>query len=122
MDLLLFLPDADGKDRADEFGVLEAAARNKGVKLLCCAGVQEIEVWCLAGHRDKLSQSWADIRQDVTVKESVFVPFLARHGDARRAGGGRDVLMNETLKNYPALLQFCPELTELQRRIREVMS
>src|SRR5277367_2796067 len=34
MDLLLFLPDADGKDRAGEFTALEEHARNINVRLL----------------------------------------------------------------------------------------
>ena len=36
-------------------------------------------------------------------------------------GGGRDVLMRATLNGYGSLLQLCPELAELERRIREVL-
>ncbi|MGH7597137.1 MAG: hypothetical protein ACREOI_12345 [bacterium] len=121
-DLLLFLPDADGKNRSGEFERLEEQARQKGVKLMCCAAVQEVEVWLLAGHLDKLSTNWQSIRSDVSVKENIFLPFLLQHGDHRRTGGGRDLLITETLQNYSGLLQRCPELAVLQERIKMILS
>lgn len=121
-DVLLFLPDADGRDRTGEFASLEAGARDRGVELVCCAAVQEVEAWLLAGHLDKLSVSWSDVRSNTSVKESVFAPFLARHGDLRRAGGGRDVLMQETPRNYSGLVQRCPELAELEHRVRALLT
>jgi hypothetical protein len=117
LDLILFLPDADGKDRSPAFKALEARAIAVGIKLICECAVQEIEVWLLAGHADKLKQPWQEIRSDVRVKENIFQPFLARYGDIRRAGGGRDLLMQETLTNYNGLLARCPELKMLQDRI-----
>lgn len=116
-DLLLFLPDADGKDRSAEFAALEEKARSQQVRLICCAAVQEVEAWLIAGHLDKLGRPWAEVRQDVSVKETVFEPFLERYGDARRPGGGRDLLIAETLRHYDALLGRCPELRILQDRI-----
>lgn len=120
-DLLLFLPDADGKDRAGEFAALEGAALEKGVTLLCCAAVQEVEVWLLAGHYDRLDRGWREVRADVSVKENIFDPFLAEHGDRRRPGAGRDLLMAQTLRNYAGLLKRCPELEHLQSRIRKLL-
>lgn len=117
-DLLLFLVDADGKDRRDELRNLEDEAAAQGVRLLCCAAEQEVEVWLLAGHRDKLGQSWQEVRREVSVKEGIFEPFLATYGDRRRAGGGRDLLMKETLGTYDALLRLCPELNDLHQRLR----
>lgn|GEM_PF-796512 len=117
-DLLLFLPDAEGKDRSAEFDELERKAGEKGVRLLCCAARQEVEVWLLAGHVEKLGCRWQDVVGDNSVKENVFEPFLARHGDPRQAGGGRDILMKETLRNFDGLLQRCPELGQLRERIR----
>ncbi|MBU0717819.1 MAG: hypothetical protein KJ749_06175 [Planctomycetes bacterium] len=122
IDLILFLPDADGEDRAAEFTDLENQANVQGTRMLCCAAVQEVEVWLLAGHRTKLSIGWRDVRADQWVKENVFDQFLAEHGDSRRAGGGRDLLMQETLRNYRGLLEVCPELQELDRRVREILS
>lgn len=116
-DMMLFLPDADGKDRAAEFAPLEAKGRRVGVRLICCAAVQEVEVWLLAGHTNKLGKSWNEVRADTAVKENVFQPFLQEHGDPRRAGGGRDILMQQTLGNYGGLLDRCPELRRLQELI-----
>jgi hypothetical protein len=116
-DVMLFLPDADGKDRMAEFTHLEEKGRKAGVRLFCCAAVQEVEVWLLAGHIDKLTISWNEVRTDVSVKENVFLPFLREHGDPRRAGGGRDTLIQQALGNYGGLLDRCPELKRLQESI-----
>jgi hypothetical protein len=122
MNLFLFLPDADGKDRSAELRALERLARDRGAQLLCCAAEQEIEVWLLAGHRDRLKAvPWQEIRGDVSVKENVFHPFLAAHGNSKAPGGGREDLMNQALNRYDALLKLCPELAELERRIREIV-
>ena len=117
-DLLLFLPDADGKDRSRTFKSLEALAHRKKVTLICCAAVQEVETWLLAGHLEKLKpMTWDDIRADCSVKENTFDKFLAKHGDPRSVGNGRGQLMEETLKSYAGLLTRCPELKQLQDRI-----
>jgi len=117
--LLLFLVDADGRDRQGEFERLEKAAEAQGVRLLCCAAKEEVEVWLLAGHKQRLrGLGWQEVRAEISVKERIFEPFLAAYGDSRRAGGGRDLLMKETLGTYGALLQLCPELAELERRLR----
>ncbi|HKI00374.1 MAG TPA: hypothetical protein VKK31_00195 [Thermoanaerobaculia bacterium] len=122
MKLILFLPDADGKNREGEFQALEDEANRQGVRLLCCAAKEEVEVWLLAGYRDKLEQRWQDVRSDTSVKENVFQPFLAAYGNPKAPGGGRDLLMAKMLSSYGALLQLCPELAELERRIREILS
>jgi hypothetical protein len=117
MHLILFLPDADGKDRSAAFRSLEATANQAGLTLICECAVQEVEVWLLAGHTEKLEQNWQEVRADLRVKETIFWPFLKRYGDSRRAGGGRDLLMQETLNNYGGLLARCPEVKALQNRI-----
>jgi hypothetical protein len=119
-DLLLFLPDADGKDRSEEFRVLEEEARRQGVLLLCCAAEQEVEVWPLAGYRDQLPVRWQDGR-DFSVKENVFLPFLAAQASSKAPGSGRGLLMGQTLSAYNSLLKLCPELADLERRIREAL-
>jgi hypothetical protein len=120
-DLLTFLPDADGKDRSAEFEHIEQKAHAKGARVICCAAVQEVETWLLAGHADKLGIAWSKVREDVSVKERVFEPFLQQYGDARRPAGGRDLLMSEALTNYNGILKRCPELVELQRRVCDVL-
>ena len=117
MNLVLFLPDADGNDRSASFEALEKKATASGKTLMCQSAVQEVEVWLLAGHVDKLDLPWQVVRNDPHVKENVFQPFLAQYGDARRAGGGRDLLMQQTLSVYNGLLARCPEVRQLQDRI-----
>jgi hypothetical protein len=121
MNLFLFVPDADGKDRRAELRGLEDEASRQGVRMLCCAAEQEVEVWLLAGYRDRLNAPWQEVRRDVSVKENFFRSFLAAHGNPKAPGGGRDVLMNQALNGYGALLQLCPELADLERRIREAV-
>jgi len=116
-DLWLFLPDAD---RSGDLAALECELGRKSITLRCCKAVPEVEAWLLAGHRDKLDVSWQVVRGHTQLREEVFEPFLARHGDARSAGGGRGALMRETLQNYRGLLEVCPELAELEKRIREI--
>jgi len=121
-DVLLFLPDADGHDRSDLFKRLESEAAQRRVTLLCCAAREEVEVWLLAGHVAKLGRPWGEVRADTSVKENVFEPFLSQFGDSRRASGGRDLLMKETLANYQGLLERCPELAGLRDRICRVVA
>jgi hypothetical protein len=116
-DMVLFLVDADGNDRANEFSAMEKLH----TKLICAAAVQEVEIWLLAGHADKIGIPWQEVRQNISVKEQVFEPFLQQHGDPRRYGAGRDVLMKQALANYEAILQRCPELKTLQDRISALL-
>jgi len=117
--LWLFLPDGD---RASDLGSLEGELAGQGVHLFCCAAVPEVEAWLLAGHRDKLSLPWGDVRQHTRLKEEVFESFLKEFGDSRSPGGGRERLMRETLSNYRGLLSVCPELADLDDRLRTFLS
>jgi hypothetical protein len=115
LDLWLFLPDAD---RSSDLSPLESDLSRRGVHLFCCAAVPEVEAWLLAGHRSKLSVSWSEVRRQPHLKEDVFGPFLAQYGDNRSPGGGRERLVGETLANYRGLLSVCPELADLEERLR----
>jgi len=61
-------------------------------------------------------------KPNAKIKENVFLSFLTAYGDSRRAGGGRDLLMEATLQNYNGMLQRCPELQALQGRIKMVLA
>ena len=113
-DLWLFLPDAD---RAGGLEELEREASQLRISLICCAANPEVEAWLLAGHREKLLLTWSEVVAHPRLKEDVFVPFLEKHGNARRADFGRNPLMRETLAEYRGLLILCPELQDLERRI-----
>jgi hypothetical protein len=121
-DFILFLVDADGHDRTAELRTLEEQADHGGATLVCCAAVQEVEVWLLAGHHNRLGRAWKSVRDEVSLKEHVFAPFLAKHGDARRPGGGRDRLMEEALQNFEGILRRCPELGELSARLTRILA
>jgi hypothetical protein len=113
--LWLFLPDGD---RASGLSDLEGDLEGRGIRLICCAAMPELEAWLLAGHRDRLTLPWGQVRQHPHLKEDVFEPFLAQFGDGRSPGGGRERLVRETLANYRGLLSVCPELAELEDRLR----
>ena len=117
-DLWLFLPDAD---KAANLDGLEHALEGKGIYLKCCAAQPEIEAWLLAGHRQHLNLAWSEIRAHPMLKEEVFEPFLLAYGNSRSPGRGRESLMKETLSNYRGLLELCPELKELDKRLRKLL-
>ncbi len=94
----------------------------QGVDLFCCAAQPEVEAWLLAGHRDKLLLPWPEVRQHARLKENIFEPFLKEFGDNRSPGGGRERLIRETLSNYRGLLSVCPELAELEDRLRAFLT
>lgn len=113
--LWLFLPDAD---RAKNLEPLEEKLLSKNINLLCCPAQPEVEAWLLAGHRENLDISWSDVRSHARLKEEVFEPFVRKHGDPRSVGGGRGSLMRTTLTNYRGLLDVCPELKNLEERLK----
>jgi hypothetical protein len=118
-DLWLFLPDAD---RASNLRSLESELLERGVHLFCCAAQPEVEAWLLAGHRDELRIPWPDVRRHPRLKEEVFEPFLQQFGDMRSSGGGRESLTRQMLTNYRGLLSVCPELAELEERLRTFLT
>ncbi len=128
-ELILFLCDADGlaESRKDEFKRLEQLARQRTrpVRLICCAAEQELETWLLSGHPEKLKDlnwRWQEIRAEVSVKERFFQPFLDKYGDPATPSQGRERLMQEALANYTGIRQRCPELQELEDRIRALIT
>ncbi len=128
-DLVLFLPDSDGKDRSGEFARLESGferevvASKKSIRLICCAAVPEVEAWLLAGHPDKWEPrwQWSSMQADRSIKENYFYPFLEKHAKEllRLPDEGRKQLMGTALRNYAGIKQRCPELQRLEDRIRE---
>lgn len=115
-DLWIFMPDADRATPA-AMQALEADLSARDVRLLCCPAEPEAEIYACAAYRGDISLEWKQARQHPQFKEIVFEPLLATYGDVRRAGGGRDLMVAESLKNLPLLLQLCPELEVLRNRI-----
>ena len=115
-DLWLFFPDAD-KASGDAMRRLEADVAREGVTLLCCAAQPEVEIYACAGFRNDMQEAWEEARRHPRMKEEIFEPLLARHGDSRRAGAGRELMIARSLRNLPLLYQLCPELRCLRVRI-----
>ena len=116
MDLWLFFPDAD-RAGADAMRSVETHVAANGATLLCCAARPELEIYACAAFRNDIAESWEQARQHPRMKEEVFAPLLNKHGDRRRPGAGRGLMINESLKNLPRLFQLCPELRCLRDRI-----
>jgi hypothetical protein len=119
-DLWVFMPDAD---RANEAAMrdLESQLAARGVTLLCCPAQPEVEIYPCAAYRSELKMPWRELRTAPRLKEDVFKPLLKKHGDVRRAGGGRDLMIEEALRNLPLLYDLCPELAELRDRIASLV-
>lgn len=120
-DLWLFAPDGD-RTNAQTLQVLEAQTASKGVTLIGCAAAPEVEAWMLAGHRHNIPVDWSKVAQHPRFKEEVFEPFMARHGFPNLPGGGREKLTKTTLSHYSALKRLCPEIAELEARLRQHFS
>ena len=112
----LFFPDAD-KATSEAMQNLEEHVASKGVKLLCCAARPEVEIYACAAFRDDIPDAWEEARSHPRMKEEIFAPLLASHGDPRRPGAGRDRMIGRSLANLPLLFRLCPELQHLRDRI-----
>ena len=81
---------------------------------------QEVEVWALAGvdWRLKPEWTWETIRSERDSKEHYFEPIVKDRGLLDEPGGGRKMLGAEAARNYAKVRQNCPEVRELEERIR----
>lgn len=120
-DLWVFFPDAD-RASASAMRRLEADLESKGVTLLCCPAQPELEIYACVAYRHSLKLSWEELRWHPNLKEEIFKPLLARHGHPKSPGGGRDILIQKSLRNLPLLFQMCPELVVLRDRIARHVS
>ncbi len=120
-DLWLFFPDAD-RASSDAMRVLEMELEARGRSLFCCPAQPEVEIYACAAFRHEMSGTWDDARSNPRMKEEVFQPLLAQHGDRRRPGGGRDLMIGESLKRLPLLYRLCPELKSLRERIAKLLT
>ncbi len=114
IDLFLLLVDRDAEPgRPARVARLERQFE----ALMACLAVEEIEVWMLALHRDQLGVPWANVRAEVHAKEHFAVPFLLAHAPRLAPGQGRKWAMRGIGAAWSGLLQVCPELADLRRRL-----
>jgi hypothetical protein len=124
IDLFLLCVDRDAEPtRHLRLETIEAQARETlrpGSVLFASQAEQELEVWALAGMRDLPGDwRWADLRAHRDPKESYFRPYIESRGLQNTLGSGRKQLGEEAARNYDRVKQLCPEVAELERRIRE---
>ena len=82
---------------------------------------QEVEVWALAGvdWRLKPRWTWEAIRNERDAKEHYFEPIAKSRDLLNSPGRGRRVLGAEAARNYTKVRQNCPEVQNLEDRIRQ---
>lgn len=115
VDLFLVLVDRDGD--AGRQAVADAREGEHPGRLFVCLAVEEVEVWMLALHSRKLPAAWKAVRSEVHPKERFANPFLAGRAPKLGLGGGRAWAMGELGSQWRGVLQRCPEIGELRRRI-----
>jgi len=120
-DLWLFFPDADRATTA-AMEALEHDLAEKGIRLFCCPAQPEVEIYACAPWRKEIGNAWNEVRTHPKMKEKIFEPLLAEHGDSLRPGGGRDLFITKALANLPALYQLCPELDNLRARLADALN
>jgi len=116
--LWLFVPDADVA-KPSEMQSLEIELESKGVRLLCCPAVPELEAWLLAG-AEKLPARWTDMREERSFKEVYAEPFLLKEGNPKAPGEGRAELSERAIRNWSRVVSRCEELEELIERLRKL--
>lgn len=120
-DLWLFFPDAD-RASIDAMRALERNLAERDIRLLCCAAQPELEIYACVAFRSDMQETWEDARRNPRMKEEVFQPLVERHGDRRQPGESRGLMIKQSLRNLPLLLQLCPELKRLRDRIAAHLS
>lgn len=80
---------------------------------------QEIEVWVLAGHDLPDDWDWKKLRNEPNPKEIYFEPFAKSKNVFHEPGQGRKALALAAAGRYGRLRQRCPELAEMEKRVRD---
>ncbi len=123
-DLFLLLLDRDCEEtRIEKIKAREQSALSMQRLLLGCLAIEEIEMWVFAVYQGTLPRSWQDMRRECHPKELFFEPLVAHLELQNTVGRGRKRLMSSfSAKEHARLLQLCPEVAELQERIKQLLS
>jgi hypothetical protein len=96
----------------------ELAKTSKKQLFLAVQAEQELEVWILAGQDLPKEWAWKDIRSEHDPKERYFVPFTTSRDLIDERDQGRGTLSKESASRYDRIKQLCPELADLENRVR----
>lgn len=125
VDLFLLCVDKDNdREREKKLRNLEKLANAELARsakkrlFLATQAEQEVEVWILAGHKLPKDWVWQDIRDERDSKERYFEPFAQQRGFKTNFDEARQVLANEAVSNYDRIKRRCPEVADLESRIR----
>jgi hypothetical protein len=121
--LFLLIVDRDGEEhrrsRLDSIEHQAAAVLPASRSLLAEHAWQEVEVWALAGCDDLPREwEWGAVRLERDSKEAYFKPYIRRCQLQNEPGSGRRTLGREAGNRYARVCQRCPEVGELETRIR----
>ncbi len=122
-DLLLLLLDRDCEEfRIERIKAREQEALSMNRLLIGSLAFEEVEMWALAVYDGPLPHSWQEMRRECHPKELFFEPLVTQLELENTVGRGRKRLMSSfTAKEHSRLLQLCPEVAELQARIKQVL-
>ena len=114
-DLFLLIVDRDC-DRNGAEAKSQSIQHAHADKLIACLAIQEVEVWLLALHAERLDSPWSEIRTHCDPKERWADPLLTSLG-TQGPGAGRVRAMRALKGQWRGLRSRCPELAELQDAI-----
>lgn len=114
-DLFLILVDRDGDGARP--AVASARESEHPGRLFVCLAIEEIEVWMLAIHSETLGISWREVREEIHPKQRFAHTFLKERAPKLDPGQGRAWAMRELGGQWRGVLDRCPELKDLKRRI-----
>jgi hypothetical protein len=70
---------------------------------------EELETWLLAGLDLPSHWNWRDVRAEVEVKDTFYMPLAVERDLADAPGGGRKELGQEAARRIGAIRQKCPQ-------------
>jgi hypothetical protein len=109
IDIFVLCVDRDGvvarRNRLDELERKFGTVR----PFLAVNAWEELETWVLAGLDLRTGWVWANVRQEISVKERYFEPLARDRGVADGPGGGRKALGQEAARRLTGIRQKCRE-------------
>ena len=118
-DLFVLVVDRDCNRQKNEERAREREAEH-AERLVACVAVQELEVWLLALHHDKLPQGtqWRQVRAECDPKERWANGVLAQLGTQGPGGGRKRAMRAVQGGGLKTLLSRCDEVRHLREALR----